>query len=62
MARAAVLHDNPASKLSKDSVDYSEGMGETRCRNCAHFIPPAACEIVRGPIDPEFWCERFAKR
>lgn len=48
------------SKLSKASVDYSPGKGDTRCRNCAHFDGDDACALVAGEIDPDYWCKRFA--
>lgn len=58
-----------ADKVTKASVNYSRGMGNTRCRNCVHFEKPNACELVSsdgpptpGRIDPEYWCERFKMR
>lgn len=45
--------------LSKKEVDYSPGMGRRRCKNCAHYEPPNACELVSGVIDPAYWCEKF---
>lgn len=47
------------AKMAKSEVDYSPGMRESRCRNCQHFLPPSACEIVAGRIDPDYWCRRF---
>jgi hypothetical protein len=49
------------SKVSKPSVNYSPGMGATRCKNCAHFEAPNRCEIVMGLIDPDYWCRRFER-
>lgn len=51
-----------APKATKASVSYSPGMGQTRCRNCRHFLAPSACALVQGVIDPEYWCERFQPR
>lgn len=48
------------AKLSKQEVDYSIGKGESRCKNCAHFEAPNACELVAGVIDPDYWCKRFS--
>lgn len=48
-----------AHKLTKSSVDYSMGMGKTRCRNCAHFQKPHGCALVAGKIDPGYWCQKF---
>lgn len=56
------LHDHPRSKVAKDSVDYSPGMDGRFCRVCVHFEKPAACERVRGEIDPAYWCKLFKKK
>lgn len=45
--------------LQKRNVNYSEGMGEDRCRNCVHFESPNRCEIVDGLIKPNYWCNKF---
>jgi hypothetical protein len=45
-------------KVSKKAVDYSPGMGVTRCKNCV-FFRGGLCERVRGVIDPEYWCRLF---
>lgn len=48
---------------TKSSVEYSRGMGKTRCKNCTNFRAPDSCSKVIGKIDPEYWCELFrAKR
>jgi|SwirhisoilCB2_FD_contig_21_40597106_length_254_multi_7_in_0_out_0_1 hypothetical protein len=49
-------------KFSKAEVDYSRGMGETRCKNCTHYMGNHVCELVAGDIDPEYWCKKFQKR
>src|SRR6185437_4553767 len=52
---------NDAATLDKAQVDYSRGKGDARCNNCQHYLPAIkGCEIVKGEIEPEFWCERFA--
>ncbi len=41
------LDDDEAAedaKLSKESVDYSPGKGESRCRNCQHYQGDGVCE------------------
>lgn len=43
----------------KPDVDYSPGMGKTRCRNCVNFRAPGACIKVWGLIDPTYWCKLF---
>lgn len=47
-----------SAKVSKASVSYGPGMGKTRCRNCRHY-EGGSCELVRGAIDPAYWCNRF---
>lgn len=56
-ARGGEVDDD---KVTKASVDYSPGMGKTRCRNCAHY-QGGSCEIVRGDIDPDYWCQEFER-
>lgn len=51
-----------AEKLAKTDVDYSRGKGDDRCRNCAHYLGEAGCEVVRGKIDPNYWCEEFERK
>ena len=52
-----------ADRKSKQEVDYSKGMGATRCRECTHFHPNArTCSLVAGPIMPNYWCKLFEKR
>lgn len=46
-------------KLSKSEVDYSPGKGDERCSRCIHFIEGGRCEVVKGLIDPDYWCEEF---
>jgi hypothetical protein len=33
--------------------------GDQRCALCAHFLPPASCQIVQGTIVPNGWCKLF---
>lgn len=46
-------------KFAKEEVDYSEGMGKTRCKNCVHYEGNHSCELVEGTINPEYWCKKF---
>lgn len=48
-----------AGLLTKGSVNYSPGKGETKCRNCEHFVTGGTCELVEGVINPDYWCEKF---
>jgi hypothetical protein len=36
-------------------------MPESHCGICKHYRSPGACELVESPIDPEYWCELFAR-
>lgn len=56
-------HATPPPKKPKSEVNYSRGMGTTRCRNCTYFYPNARqCAKVAGPIEPSYWCELFTAR
>ena len=59
MADSGALYDHDRSKVSKKSVDYSQGMKERHCGICRHFLPPHACRLVRGKIDDGMWCKKF---
>lgn len=58
----------PVKKRLKHEVDYSRGMGDTRCWACVHFnaarsSASGTCDRVEGVIDPDYWCKLFkAKR
>lgn len=51
------------NKVSKTSVNYSEGMKQSRCSNCQFYIPDTTwageCKKVSGAIDPDYWCKLF---
>lgn len=49
-------------KVTKKDADYGHGMGETRCKNCQHFIAPRSCRKVQGEVDREAWCKLFRWR
>jgi hypothetical protein len=58
------MGDVNATKVSKESVDYSPGHAHSHCGpmkkwpkgDCLHFIKPHSCELVRGYIKPADWC------
>ena len=57
----------PEHKLTKSSVNYSEGHKNSRCGVCKWFKPQGKrddgmCAWVHGWIDPDYWCELFKKR
>lgn len=61
------------SKADKEQVSYSRGHLQSHCGPtfhddryyCRHFIPGTAwhgrCDVVKGEIDPTFWCERYER-
>ena len=49
-------------KVSKRAAKYGDGLPQAHCGICAHFEPPRACEIVRGVIAPDMWCEYFERK
>jgi hypothetical protein len=51
------------SQVSKQVVAYQDHPeGAKRCDQCVHFVPPAACKVVQGPISAEGYCRLFAAR
>jgi hypothetical protein len=53
------------AKLTKADphVDYmGRERGPFKCANCEHFLPPSACENVKGPIDTEACCNLFERK
>jgi hypothetical protein len=51
-----------AEKVSKQSVDYSQGMKARHCGICRYFEPPHACEKVEGRIETDKWCRLFKSK
>jgi hypothetical protein len=50
----AMMEEN---KVTKDSVDYSEGMKGRHCGICKFFESDTqTCEKVRGHIHSDMWC------
>jgi hypothetical protein len=63
MKLTPVAHDpfhRPNRKVAKASVDYSHGKPHAHCGICRHYHDHA-CTIVVGYIEPQMWCELFAK-
>lgn len=49
--------------VEKAEVNYGPGKDESRCKNCTHFeAEKLGCEIVKGRISPDDWCERFKSK
>jgi len=47
-----------SKKKSKEEVDYSKGMINSRCGICIYYSK-GKCEKVKGDISPEMWCKLF---
>ncbi len=51
------------TKLAQKVVQYQETpKGTQKCSICVNFLPPNACKIVEGTINPEGWCVAFAPK
>ncbi|HKA63725.1 MAG TPA: high-potential iron-sulfur protein [Methylomirabilota bacterium] len=50
-------------KIAQKLVQYQEKpKGPQECDNCLHFVPPAACKMVDGKINPKGWCQLYAPK
>jgi hypothetical protein len=48
-------------KISQSAVGYQDRPnGNSHCANCAHFVAPANCKLIMGPISPQGWCRLYA--
>ena len=48
-------------QVSKADAKYQEQpKGIQRCSICIRYRPPTRCELVRGGISPNGWCQYFA--
>ena len=50
-----------SEKKEKHEVRYSKGHPNSRCGICEHFEKSDACKLVKGDIDPMYWCILFEK-
>ena len=52
-----------ADKISKEAAKYQDmPKGEQRCEICLQFRPPHQCQLVRGTIARNGWCQFFAAK
>ena len=52
-----------ASQVPQKLVGYQETPhGTQECDNCAQFLPPSACKVVEGTINPKGWCKVYVKK
>lgn len=50
-------------KAPQKMVQYQDKpKGTQECDKCLHFVPPASCKMVEGPINPKGWCALFAPK
>ncbi|MGH7415449.1 MAG: high-potential iron-sulfur protein, partial [Candidatus Rokuibacteriota bacterium] len=50
-------------KAAKKLVKYQETPKEGKtCDRCLQFVPPDACKLVAGKINPKGWCQLFAPK
>lgn len=51
------------SKVPQKIAGYQDqSKDQHRCAICAHFTPPASCQIVDGQISPNGWCKLFSPK
>ena len=47
-------------KVAKTEVRYrDQPNGQQHCAICAYYLPPVACQLVRGEVSPNGWCGLF---
>lgn len=48
-------------KLARGTVHYAARSRKPNesCARCSMFVAPHECTLVRGPINPKGWCDRF---
>lgn len=44
--------DEPQKRVSKEEANYRQAQGDEACASCKFFLPPEACQLVEGLIDP----------
>jgi hypothetical protein len=63
-ATSARADDPDADKVEKAVVQYQWKHADNgdHCAICTNFLAPAACKVVKGPIDPNGWCIAFGPK
>lgn len=50
-------------KLAKAEAHYQDQPnGQQHCAACVYYVAPVACQVVRGEVSPNGWCDRFQPR
>jgi hypothetical protein len=50
-----------SDKIEKDHANYGRGTKTAHCSVCEHYHE-GSCDIVKGFIDPSYWCQHFKAR
>ena len=52
-----------APQVTQQAAGYqTQPNNDQRCALCAHFQPPASCQVVQGTIVPNGWCKLFSPK
>ena len=64
VATTAFAQDADEGKMAKSVVQYRyhPSANGSHCGICANFLPPDACKLVAGKIDPNGYCLAFAAK
>ena len=50
-------------KIAQNLVQYqNQPKDGNECDKCVNWMPPNACKIVAGDINPKGWCVAFAPK
>ena len=50
-------------KIEQNLVQYQEMPKDgAKCSGCVNWVPPNACKIVNGTINPNGWCVAYAPK
>jgi hypothetical protein len=50
-------------KAKPTMVQYQQKpKGDQECDKCLHWVPPDACKMVEGKINPKGWCTLYVAK
>ena len=59
----APVRGETQQKADKKIVQYQEKpKADQECDKCLQFVPPDACKLVAGKINPKGWCQLYAPK
>ena len=65
-AAVSATMDFPAAaepQIAKPDANYRDHPnGIQRCEICLQFQPPNRCQLVKGGVSPNGWCQFFAAK